>query len=737
MPKKSLRPLRAWAISVLSSGAVFMNFAPSGRAEEPPASLRSVNSTTSRWITTVRDNPFLKPSSLPLETPDFSNVLPEDYLPAFEAGMAQQLEQMGAIANDPAEPTMDNTLVAMEKSGAILKRVAAVFFNLTSSNTDPKLQEIEEQIAPRLASHSDNILLDRKLFDRVRRLWEAREDLDLDEEQGRLLKEQYEAFVRAGAPLDEAAQKKIRAINEELSSLATEFQNKLLALTKERSVVVDSLEELQGLGEGEIAAAKAAAQERGLEDKYLLAITNTTRQPVLISLKNRALRQRVWEASARRGMGEQGGIDTRPLVLKMAALRAQRAQLLGYPSHAAYALENQMAKKPEAAFQMLRDLVPQVVAKTKQEASEIEAVMREEGANHPLMPWDWEHYAEKVRQKKYQVDDNQLKAYFELDRVLIDGVFSTMQRLYGVTFRERTNLPVYHPTVRVFDVLDADGKQIGLFYADYLQRDSKRGGAWMDSFVPQSRLLDQKPVVVNVMNIPRPAAGQPTLLSLDHVTTMFHELGHGVHGLFSQVEYPTLSGTSVPRDYVEFPSTFHEDWAIDPSVLERYAKHYQTGEPIPRDLLTKAIQANQFNKGFDTLEYLSAALLDLAWHSLAPDQIPTDVEAFERKVLAEYGVDFAPVPPRYRSPYFAHVWSGGYSAGYYAYLWSEVLAADAFAYMGQRGGLTRENGDAFRRMILSRGGSREVMDQYIDFRNQKPTVDALLIRRGLKEKPSR
>jgi peptidyl-dipeptidase Dcp len=503
-------------------------------------------------------------------------------------------------------------------------------------------------------------------------------------------------------------------------------------VTKERAVMVDDVKQLEGMSDGEIAAAKQAASAKGAEGKYLLAITNTTRQPILTSLKDRELRRKVWMASANRALGENGGIDNQPIVLELAKLRAQRAQLLGYADHASFTLENQMASNPKAAMKMLEDLVPGVVEKVKSEAALISQAMSEDGLTGQPEAWDWEYYAEKVRAKKYQVDETAIKPYFELESVLQNGVFYTYNKLYGMEFKERKDLPVWHPTVRVFDVIGQDGKPIGLFYADYFQRDSKRGGAWMDSLVSQTRLLHQLPVVINVMNIPAPAEGQPALMSLDHVQTMFHELGHGVHGLFSSVEYPSLSGTSVPRDYVEFPSTFHEDWAIEPDILANYARHYQTGEVLPKGLLDKAIAANKFNKGFDSLEYLSAALLDLAWHSLTPDQVPTDVVAFENQALSKFGVDLAAVPPRYRTSYFAHVWSGGYSAGYYAYLWSEVLAADAYAFMKESGGATPDNGRAFREKVLSRGGSREVMQQYIDFRGQEPGVEALLIRRGLK-----
>jgi peptidyl-dipeptidase Dcp len=685
-------------------------------------------------VSTMKDssNPFFSRSPLPFEAPPFDKIKESHFRPAFEAAMSEHLGEVDAIAQSDEPATFENTLMAMERTGEMLHRVSAVFFHLGGADTTDEIQAIEAEVAPKLAAHSDDIYLNSKLFSRVQSLWDRKDSLGLNEEQGRLLKEQYEQFVRAGAKLNTESQSRIRAINEELSSLTTQFQNNLLASGKQRAVIVDDVKELDGMEAGEIAAAAEAAKGRDLDGKYLLSITNTTRQPVLVTLNNRDLRKRVWEASAFRGLGQDGDLDNRPLVLKIAKLRAEKSAMLGYANHAAFTLENQMAKTPEAAIKMLHDMAPKVLANVKKEAEKIEALMASEGANFELEPWDWEYYAEKVRRRDFQIDENAIKPYFELDNVRKNGVFFTMKLLYGIEFRERTDLPVYRPDVRVFDVFNEDGSQIGLFYADSIQRDSKRGGAWMDNWVLQSRLLQQSPVVVNVQNIPPAATGEPTLLTLDHVQTMFHEMGHGVHGLFSSVEYPTLSGTSVPRDFVEFPSTFHEDWSIDPKVLLNYAKHYRTGEPIPYDLLQKATLASKFNKGFDTLEYLSSAVLDLAWHSLKSNEIPTDVEAFEAKVLKDNGLDYRPIPPRYRTSYFAHIWSGGYSAGYYAYLWSEVLAADAYAHMRSRGGLSRANGQAFRDTILSRGGTREVLKQYIDFKGTEPSVDPLLIRRGLK-----
>lgn len=678
------------------------------------------------------DNPFAAPSPLPFHAPAFDQIRIEHFLPAFLAGMQQQLAEMRAIADQTEAPTFDNTIVAMERSGTLLTRVSNVFDNLTSAEKNEPLQHIETELAPLRAAHSDNVLLNRPLFQRVETLWETRDALGLSGQQAELLKQRYESFVRAGARLSDEQQGRVRSLNEQLSTLETRFEENLLALSKERAVVVDTVEELDGLSVAEIAAAGEAATERGLAGKYLLQISNTTRVPVLSSLNNRPLRQRAWEASAYRGLGRDGGIDNRGLILEIAHLRAERARLLGYEHHAAYKLQDQMAKTPAAALKMLTDLVPGVLEKVQQEARDLEAMIQQCGESHELAPWDWEYYAEKVRKARFEVDEAAVRPYFELNSVLTNGVFFTMNRLYGVTFRERFDLPVYHPDVRVFDVLDRDGSQLGLFYADYFKRDTKNGGAWMSSFVDQSRLLHQRPVIVNCLNIPRPADGEPALISFDNVTTLFHEMGHALHGLFSDVTYPSVAGTNTPRDFVEFPSTFEEDWAIQPEILANYARHYQTGERIPPELLEKVIQANKFNQGFETLEYLAAALLDLEWHTLTSEQIPSDVEQFEADALRKFGVDHPAVPPRYRSAYFAHIWGGGYSASYYAYLWSEVLAADAFAHMLAHGGCTRENGDSFRQEILSRGSSRDPMQSYQAFRGRAPTVDALLIRRGLK-----
>ncbi len=678
------------------------------------------------------DNPFAAPSPLAFHAPAFDRIRLEHYQPAFMVGMKQQLAEMDAIAAQTDTPTFENTIEAIERSGALLTRVRNVFSNMTSAEKTKDLQNIETELAPLQAAHSDNILLNRGLFARVEKLFKTRESLGLSEEQREVLKQHYESFVRAGAKLDETQQARIRSLNEQLSKLETKFEENLLAVAEERSVFIENVADLDGLSAADIAAAAEGAKARGKEGKYLLEITNTTRVPILSSLNNRETRRRIWEASADRGLGRDGGIDNRPLVLEIAQLRAERSMLLGFANHAAFKLQNQMAEEPDAARKMLADLIPGVLAKVQEEARDLEAMIRDSGAQHELAPWDWEYYTEKVRQTRFEVDEAAVKPYFELDSVLQNGVFFTMNKLYGIEFRERTDLPVYHPDVRVFDVFDKDGTQFAIYYADFFKRDTKRGGAWMSSYVDQSHLLHELPVIVNVLNIPKPAAGEPALISFDNVTTMFHEMGHALHGMFSDVTYPSVSGTATPRDFVEFPSTFEEDWAIQPEVLSNYAKHYKTGAPIPKDLLDKVIRASKFNQGFDTMEYLAAALLDLEWHTLTSAEIPADAEKFEAAALQKYGIDYAPVPPRYRTAYFAHIWSGGYSSSYYAYLWSEVLAADAFAYMQAHGGLTRENGQRFRDTILSVGGSREPMDAYKAFRGTEPTVEALLKRRGLK-----
>lgn len=679
----------------------------------------------------MSDNPLFSQSTLPLHAPEFDAIKPEDFQPAFEAGMKKDLEEIQDIANNPEPPTFENTIVAMEKSGQLLNRTSSIFYNLASANTNDQIQAIQKEMAPKLAAHSDNILLNAKLYDRVKTLYNKRDDLDLNAAQMKLLEDTHRDFVRAGAELTDAQKKRMREINERTSELTTEFQDNLLKMTQKRTVFVKDKQKLDGLSEDRIAAAREAAADRGHDSGYLLTITNTTRVPILKQLNNRALRKRLWETSAYRGIGQDGGIDNRPLILELVKLRAEKANLLGYPNYAAYKLDPQTAKKPKAVLDMLKDIIPPVIKNSKKEQAAIKKMMEKDGIDGEVKPWDWNYYAEKVRQSEYNIDQSKLRPYFELNRVLKDGVFYTMNKLYGITFKERHDLPVYQPDVRVFDVYDKDGSQLGLFYADYFQRDSKRGGAWMNSYISQSRLLNRKPVIVNVLNIPKPAKGEPALISFDNVQTMFHEMGHAVHGLFSNVEYPSQGGTAVPRDFVEFPSTFDENWAIQPEVLKHYAVHYKTGKPIPKELLDKVIEANNFNQGFDTQEYLAATMLDLEWHMLGPDEIPNDVQKFEKKALAKYNLDMEAIPPRYKSPYFSHIFAGGYSANYYSYIWSEILAADAFAYMQQNGGLTAQNGNRFRKYILSKGGSEDAMKLYKEYRGKKPDVKYLLKHRGL------
>ncbi|PRD28365.1 UNVERIFIED_CONTAM: dcp [Trichonephila clavipes] len=709
--------------AVLSLSACSDNTAPTQQANQAaPAATAEVTVT----------NPFFKKSTLPFEAPNFAEIKDDHFLPAFEEGMKQHMAEIEAIANNPEPATFENTFVAMEKSGELLTRVSRVFYNLTGTDSNEQRRQIQSELAPKMAAHSDNINLNPTLFARIESVYNARNDLGLDAESLRLVEVYYERFVRSGAKLNDEQKTAIRALNEEHSKLTNQFSQNLLAETRNIAVVVDTAEELDGLSPAQITSAANAAKERGLEGKYLLSITNTTRQPILTSLNNREVRQRVWEASANRA--QSGEFSNTEIVSRLAQLRAERAKLLGYENWAAYTLENNMAQNPKAVFDMLGSMVPAVVENTLKEQEAIQAMIREKGGDFEVQPWDWEYYAEFVRQAKYDLDENEVKKYFEFNRVLKDGAFYYLNRFYGVRFEPRPDLPVYHPDVEVYEVFDADGTSIALFYADYFAREGKRGGAWMSSFVGQSHLTGQKPVVVNVMNIPKAPDGEPTLISYDHTTTIFHELGHGVHGMFSSVKYPSLAMTAVSRDFVEFPSTFEEDWAQHPEILANYAKHYQTGEPIPADLLDKVMRSRSFSQGFDTLEYISAALLDMEWHTLGADAPLQNPQQFEAAALKKHGVDLKAVPPRYKSNFFSHSMGGGYSAGYYAYMWSEILAADAFAHVQKNGGLTRENGDHYRKNILSVGNSRPTMESYKAFRGQEPTTDALLIRRGLKTK---
>nr|WP_255423248.1 M3 family metallopeptidase [Undibacterium sp. CY21W] len=676
-------------------------------------------------------NPLLAASTLAYEYPAFDQIRNEHYAPAFAEGMRLHLAEINAIANNTAKPTFDNTVVALERAGQSLNRVSTIFFNQIATNTNPTLESLSTDLAPKLSAHQDVILMNAKLFKRINAIISQRDKLKLDAESNRLLDRYYTDFVRAGAKLSDSDKAKLKAINAQLASLGTKFSQNVLKETNASAVIVEHKEQLKGLSEGEINTAAAAAKAKGLDGKYLIPLMNTSGQPYLSSLEDRAVRQRLQEASVNRG-SHGGDFDNRDTALQLARLRAERAQLLGYPNYAAYGLEDETAKTTTAVNKMLSELAPAAVANAKNEAAELQKIIDANHGDFKLAAWDWAYYTEQLRTAKYAFDDTQLRPYFELDSVLQNGVFFAAHQLYGISFKERKDLPVYHPSVRVFEVFDADGKSMALFIADMYARDSKRGGAWMNSYVEQSTLFNKKPVIANHLNIPQPPKGEPTLLTADEVKTAFHEFGHALHGLFSQVHYPRFSGTNVPRDFVEYPSQVNEMWATWPEVLKNYAKHYKTGEVIPQALVDKITASNKFNQGFATTEYLAASLLDQRWHQLTPAQIPSDAIAFEKAVLKEAGVDFAPVPPRYRSTYFSHIFGGGYSAGYYAYLWSEVLDADTVEWFKENGGLTRKNGDWFRQQLLSRGGSIDPMESFRNFRGRDPKIDPLLLRRGLK-----
>lgn len=679
-------------------------------------------------------NPLLSESPLPFHFPPFDQIKDDDFVPAFEAGMAEELKEVEAVAANPAAPTFANTLVALERSGRLLRRVDRVFFNLNSANTDPTLQQIEREMAPKLAAQQDAIRLNGPLFARIQTLYAERDRLQLDPESGRLVERYYKDFVRAGARLGEADKTRLKAINAELARLQTTFSQNVLKETNAAEVAVDDRAQLAGLSDAQVAAAAAAARKAGRPDGYALRLVNTTGQPALASLQDRALRERIQQVSEAR-CSHGGEYDNRAIVLRMVALRAERAALLGYPNHAAYVLEDQTAGTPAAVNKLLGELAPSAVANARGEAAAMQALIDTGSVGFALGAPDWSYYAEKLRRARYAYDGRELRPYLELNRVLRDGVFYAATRLYGITFRERHGLPVYEPDVRVLEVADADGTPLALLLADLYARPSKKGGAWMSSYVTQSRLLGTKPVVAIHLNVPKPPAGEPTLLTFEEVTTAFHEFGHALHGMFSQVEYPRFSGTQVPRDFVEFPSQVNEIWAAWPEVLQHYARHHRTGEPLPAALLEKLLAAQKFNQGFKTTEYLEASLIDQAWHQLAPGTVPADVPAFEAAVLRRTGVDFPPVPPRYHSTYFSHIFAGGYSAGYYSYIWAEVMDADAEAWFRRHGGLTRENGDRLRRTVLARGNSEEAMTQFRAFAGGDPDIRPLLERRGLDRAP--
>ncbi|WP_300618276.1 M3 family metallopeptidase [Dokdonella sp.] len=685
----------------------------------------------------VAANPLFEPSPLPFQYPQFDKIKDTDFGPAFDRGMADQLKEIDAIANDPEAPTFDNTIVAMEKGGQVLERATTIFFSLVGADTNDARKKIQADYSSKFAAHHDAIYLNPKLFARIEALYGQRASLGLDAEGVRLVERYYDDFVRAGAKLSDADKARLKQINGELATLGTKFSQNVLAEVNESAIVVDTKEELDGLSDEAISAAAEAAKARKLDGKYVLALQNTTGQPPEAFLTHRALRQRLHEASVVRG-SRGNAWDNTGIVSQIMKLRVERAKMLGYPNFAAYSLATQTAKTPEAVNAMLGQLAPPAVANAKREAADLQAVIDEEqkAKGQPtfkLEPWDWAFYTEKVRQKKFSFDESQIKPYLEAKNVLENGVFHAAGQLYGLTFKQRTDLPVYQPDVLVYDVFDADGSQLAIFIEDMYARPSKRGGAWMNAYVQQNKLFGTHPVVANHLNIPKPPEGKPTLLTWDETRTMFHEFGHALHGMFSNVTYPYFAGTSVPRDFVEFPSQVNEMWADWPSVLANYAKHYQSGAPMPKELLDKVMAAAQFNEGFRTTEYLGAAMLDQNWHQIGSvEGVPAanGVMAFEAAALQKDGIAYPAVPPRYRTPYFSHIMSG-YAAGYYAYIWSEVLDANTVEWIKQHGGLKRENGDRFRQTLLSRGGSKDASELFRDFTGHDPKIEPLLERRGL------
>lgn len=728
--------IRALAFMIASPFVLAACSPSSSPSDNTPASQASVPAAAASGAEAPQSNPFFTASTLPYQAPPFDKIKDGDYQPAIEEGMRQHLQEIRRIADNPEPPTFENTYVAMEKTGATLHRVMAVFDAVTSANNNDALQKVQEIEAPKLAAHEDAIYLDDKLFQRVQAVYDQRDSLKLDAESARLLDVVYQTFVRKGAKLSDADKTRLKALNEEESTLSTQFTNKLLAATKAAALVVDDKAALAGLSDAEIATAAQAASERKLDGKWVIPLQNTTQQPLLQQLSDRATRKALFEASWNRA--EQGDAnDTRKTIERLAQLRAEQAKLLGYPNYAAWKLQNQMAKTPATAIKFMHDLVPAVTARARVEAKDIQAEIDKDGTHFELQPWDWEYYAEKVRKARYDLDESQIKPYFELDNVLQNGVFYAANQLYGLTFKERKDIPVYQPDVRVFEVFDADGKSLALFYCDYFKRDNKGGGAWMSNFVEQSKLLGTKPVIYNVANFTKPAAGQPALLSFDDVITMFHEFGHALHGMFADEQYPTLSGTSTARDFVEFPSQFNEHWATDPKVFAHYAKHYQTGEPMPQALVDKMKESGKFNSGYNMTELVAAALLDMDWHTLGADAPLQDADKFEAASLKKDQIDLRYVPPRYRSSYFQHIWGNGYAAGYYAYLWTQMLADDGFEWFKEHGGLTRANGDRFRKMVLSRGNSEDLSKMYKNWRGHDPQIEPMLENRGLKDAPKK
>ncbi|MGC0952747.1 peptidyl-dipeptidase Dcp [Pantoea agglomerans] len=678
----------------------------------------------------ARQNPFFSVSTLPYQTPPFDQIEEQDFLPALQAGIEEKRQEIEAIALNSDAPSFFNTYEALERSGQLLNRVNLVFSAMTSAHTSPYLQQVDEEIAPQLTALNDDIMLNRPLFSRLDAVYLQRAKLDA--ESKRLVEVIWQRFQLAGANLPEAQKQQLKTLNQEAARLGTRFTNKLLAATKAGGLVVDDLQKLAGLSPADLAVAQAEAQARGLEKRWLLVLQNTTQQPALQSLADRATREALFKAGVTRTeKGDEN--DTRELVLRLAQVRAEQARLLGFASYAEWKLQDQMAKTPKAALAFMHNIVPAARGRAEREAAAIQQTIDQQQGDFTLQAWDWRFYAEQVRRARYDLDESQIKPYFELNSVLHNGVFWAATQLYGIRFTPRQDLPVYHPDVQVYEIFDTDETPLALFYTDFFKRDSKGGGAWMSNFVNQSTLLDSKPVIYNVCNYTKPPAGEPALLSWDDVITMFHEFGHTLHGLFASQRYPSLSGTETPRDFVEFPSQINEHWASEPAVFRNYARHYQTQALMPAELHEKIVRAATFNKGYEMSELLAAALLDLHWHSLNRDSAPQSVEGFEQQALQSDNLALTAVPPRYRSSYFQHIWGGGYAAGYYAYIWTQMLADDGYQWFAEQGGLTRENGDLFRQKILSRGNSSDLKTLYESWRGGPPQLEPMLKNRGLAE----
>lgn len=672
-----------------------------------------------------KDNPFFTKSSLPYQAPDFDKIKDEHYQPAFDFGLQQQLSEIELITKNAEAATFENTVLALENSGKVLKRAQIIFYNMTSANTNDALQALQEKYAPIFAAHYDKIYLNEDLYKRIKSV----DTKNLNSESKRLVEYYLQNFEIAGANLSVENKTKLKEINQQLASLSTQFGSKLLEARKNGAVLFDDVKELDGLSADDIAAAANDAKKAGFDGKYLLALQNTTQQPLLQNMKNRASREKLFKASWTRA--EKGDAnDTRETIEQLAKLRLEKAQLFGKKNFAEWKLQDQMAKTPEAAFGLMKQLAKPAVETAKKEAAEIQSLIDQQKGNFKLEPWDWNFYAEQVRKAKYDLDENEIKPYFELKTILEKGVFFAAEKFYGITFKQRTDLPVYHPDVVVYEVFDHDGKSMALYYLDFYTRNNKSGGAWMNNFVEQSHLLGQKPVITNVFNYQKPADGKPSLISFDDVTTMFHEFGHTLHGLFANQDYVSLSGTNVPRDFVEFPSQINEHFALEAEVLKNYAVHYQTKKVMPQALVDKIKKASNFNQGYATTELVAAALLDMTYHTVSKTQDFAPVLEFEKQALLSNGVALSQVPPRYHSPYFAHVWGGGYSAAYYAYIWSETLDSDAWEWIKANGGMTRENGDRFRKYILSIGNTKDLNRAFEEFTGRKASIEPLLRTRG-------